>query len=305
MMKFTLYTSDLRGSKSNCVYPNKVEVTDNESFIKAIRKDHVCAEYKDNYRSNDNFIPTDVLPMDCDNDHSDDPDEWVDPRLVSLAFPDCAFLVSYSRNHMKVKEGKSARPRFHVYFPINEMTDGKAYADLKVKIQQHFPYFDGGALGEARFLFGTEDSNVDCYEGPITVDDFMLNDAFVDFDAETEQIKEGSRNSTMSRIAARIIKRYGPTDEARQMFLDESDRCTPPLELDELNRIWNSARKFGVKVAAQEGYIDPKIYNTDYTLKPDDFSDVGQALVLTREYGDRLRYSPATDYLVYNGSFWE
>lgn len=25
----------------------------------------------------------------------------------------------------------------------------------------------------------------------------------------------------------------------------------------------------------------------------------------TREYEDKLRYSPATDFLVYNGSFWE
>jgi hypothetical protein len=26
---------------------------------------------------------------------------------------------------------------------------------------------------------------------------------------------------------------------------------------------------------------------------------------LASEYADRLRYSPATDYIVYNGSFWE
>lgn len=38
---------------------------------------------------------------------------------------------------------------------------------------------------------------------------------------------------------------------------------------------------------------------------PEDFSDVGQATVLSREYEDRLRYSPSTDYMVFNGSFWE
>lgn len=38
---------------------------------------------------------------------------------------------------------------------------------------------------------------------------------------------------------------------------------------------------------------------------PEDFSDVGQAIVLSREYMDRLRFSPATDYIVFNGSFWE
>ena len=30
-----------------------------------------------------------------------------------------------------------------------------------------------------------------------------------------------------------------------------------------------------------------------------------QAIVLSREYMDRLRFSPATDYIVFNGSFWE
>ena len=33
--------------------------------------------------------------------------------------------------------------------------------------------------------------------------------------------------------------------------------------------------------------------------------DVGQATVLAREYEGKLRYSPSTDFLVYNGRFWE
>ena len=73
----------------------------------------------------------------------------------------------------------------------------------------------------------------------------------------------------------------------------------------ELQIIWNSAVSFGEKVAAQAGYIPPEVYNSSTTLKPDDFSDVGQAVVLAREYEDKLRYSPATDFIVYNGSFWE
>ena len=63
--------------------------------------------------------------------------------------------------------------------------------------------------------------------------------------------------------------------------------------------------KFGAKVAAQDGYIPPEQYNQDFLLMPEDFSDVGQAIVLSREYMDRLRFSPATDYIVFNGSFWE
>ena len=40
-------------------------------------------------------------------------------------------------------------------------------------------------------------------------------------------------------------------------------------------------------------------------LMPVDYTHVGQALVLKGYYGDQLRYSEATDWLVYNGSYYE
>lgn len=113
MIDFTLYTANCCGDSSNCVYPNKAHITDSASFVTAIKQDHVCAAYKNNYRSNNNFIETDVLPMDCDNDHSDDPKDWVYPLDVVMAFPEVSLLVSYSRNNMKVKNGKAARPKFY------------------------------------------------------------------------------------------------------------------------------------------------------------------------------------------------
>lgn len=165
MIDFTLYTANCCGDSSNCVYPNKTHITDLASFVAAIKQDHVCATYKNNYRSNDNFLETDVLPMDCDNDHSDDPKDWVYPLDVVMAFPDVSLLVSYSRNNMKVKNGKAARPKFHVYFPILTMTDGKSYAELKKRIQEFFPHFDADALGEARFLYGTDSPDIEVYDG--------------------------------------------------------------------------------------------------------------------------------------------
>ncbi len=306
MSEFTLYTANTAGKNQNCIYPNMVRITDKASFVDAIKHDHVCAKYKNNYRSNDNFEYTDVLPQDCDNDHSDDPNDWVYPLDVAMAFPDVPFYASYSRNHMKEKNGKSARPRFHVYFPIPQMSDGKAYADLKIRIREFYPYFDEDALGEARLLFATDCLDVEVYEGGTNVADFMdADDDFAAFDDKTEEIAQGSRNSTMSHIAGRLIKRYGNTDEAHELFLKAAEKCSPPLSDSELSKIWASAGKFGTKVSAQEGYIPPEVYNSDCVLRPTDFSDVGQAVVLAREYGNRLRYSPATDYLVYNGSFWE
>lgn len=39
----------------------------------------------------------------------------------------------------------------------------------------------------------------------------------------------------------------------------------------------------------QEGYIPPEQYNSDCRLKPEDFSDVGQATVLATEYKDMMK----------------
>lgn len=303
-MQMTIYDAVTVGSRSNCVYPNPVTVTDADTMRQAAAFDHVCAAYKQNYRSVDNFLKADCLPMDCDNDHSDDPDDWLTPFDVAMDFPGVGMIFVYSRSHMKQKGKRGPRPRFHVYFICTETTDAALYSSWKDKLIADYPYFDDGAKDSARFLFGVKNAVVEVYDGEITIDEFLA-DSFAEWDAAQGQIPEGSRNKTMSHYAGRIIKRLGNTEEAHKQFLKEAEKCSPPLDDAELAGIWASAVKFGAKVAAQEGYIPPEQYNQDFLLMPEDFSDVGQAIVLSREYMDRLRFSPATDYIVFNGSFWE
>lgn len=308
-MRFTLYRSNCLEVPENCTYPHKVEVTGKDSLIEAVKHDYVCAEYQGNYRSNDNFIGSDCLPVDCDNDHSDDPEEWVYPSDVATAFPGVSFAVHYSRNHMKAKGGKAARPKFHVFFAIDRVIEPGQYSEMKKLVNSIFPYFDTKALDAARFFFGTKEPEVEIFDGPMTLTTFLADD---DFDANMDSgsygdivIPEGSRNATLSHYAGRILKRFGNTDEAHKHFAEVAAFCQPPLEQSELDSIWRSAQRFYGKVAAQEGYIPPEQYNQDLQLKPSDYSDVGQATVLAREYEGKLRYSPSTDFLVYNGRFWE
>lgn len=308
-MRFTLYRSNCLEVPENCTYPHKVEVTGKDSLIEAVKHDYVCAEYQGNYRSNDNFIGSDCLPVDCDNDHSDAPEEWVYPSDVATAFPSVAFAIHYSRNHMKTKGGKAARPKFHVFFAIDRVTEPGQYSEMKKLVNTIFPYFDTKALDAARFFFGTKEPEVEIFDGPMTLTTFLADD---DFDANMDSgsygdivIPEGSRNATLSHYAGRILKRFGNTDEAHKHFAEVAACCQPHLEQSELDSIWRSAQRFYGKVAAQEGYIPPEQYNQDLQLKPSDYSDVGQATVLAREYEGKLRYSPSTDFLVYNGRFWE
>ena len=306
---FTIYYSDVTGLPSNCNYPHKKEVIDEASLKEAISHDYVCAEYKNSYRSGDNFIGSNCLPVDCDNDHSDNTEDWITPNDVMQAFPNVSFAIHYSRSNNKAKNGKTARPKFHVLFPIDYETDATKYKEIKQKVNLIFPYFDSNALDAARFFFGTKEGNVEIYKGDMNLTQYL--NAYDFEEAEMNRIpdgfviKEGSRNSTLSHFAGRVIKKYGDTEKAYEVFMEKAALCDPPLEDEELITIWNSAKKFYKKLASQEGYIDPEQYNQEFNLEPLDYSDVGQATVLAREYEKQLRYSPSTDFLVYNGSYWE
>ncbi|WP_363330956.1 phage/plasmid primase, P4 family [Clostridium sp. HMP27] len=245
--------------------------------------------------------------MDCDNDHSENKGEWVTPEKIDKMLPDVSYAIAPSRNHMKQKDDKTARPRFHVYFLINPCKDAMDYVKLKRRIQKAFPFFDDNALDAARFIFGADCDEVVWHDGWETIEEELPE---LQEDAETIagfSIPEGRRNTTLSRFAGRVVKRYGATEKAHKIFLDEAKKCDPPMEDEELTTIWNSAVKFAKKVESQEGYVAPNDFNDDFigeSLKPSDFSDIGQAKVLAREYGDELCYTDATDYLRFNGEYW-
>lgn len=303
-MNFTLYTANCIGNPQNSLYPDKVEINGADDMKAAVAYDHVCAEFRNSHRSSAEFLSADNIPMDCDNDHSDNPNDWVTPLEVAMAFPGVEFVVVYSRNHMLPKSGKTARPRFHVYFPISPITDSSEYTALKKRIAAEFPYFDKNALDSARLLFGVTNPQVEIYNGDMSIVDFLDNADFEKWDSDSASVPEGSRNCTMSHYAGRIIKRRGNTDEAYKQFLKQAEKCDPPLDDSELQTIWNSAVKFGKKVAKQDGYIPPEQYDSGFDLKPEDYSDIGQAKVLAREYSGELVFTDATDYMRYDGIRW-
>lgn len=312
-MQFTLCRADCVGNKANCRYPTPVVVGSAEELKEAVAFDHVCGKYQNNYRSNSNFLSSDVVVMDLDNDHTDCPEDWVTVERLDELMPDINYAVAPSRHHMMEKEGKSARPRLHVYFSMEEVTDASTYTNIKRAIQKKYPFFDGNALDAARFLFGAEAEEVVWHEGWVNIDEEVLIDMEPDEEPLPESkgpILEGNRNNTLSRYAGRVLKRFGECEKAQELFLKEAAKCEPPLDDGELKTVWYSAIKFFRKtVSTQEGYVPPGDYNNDFygadSLKPSDYSDIGQAKVLTREYGQELRYSDATDYIRFNGSYWK
>ncbi len=300
---FILFSSNTTGNAGNCFYQNPTVVTDKKLFAQAVSRDYVCAEYKDHKRSNTGFLRSNCLALDCDNDFSDKPADWVTPEKIMKAFPEVEFGIHYSRNNMKEKNGRAPRPKFHVLFPIKTITSAEEYAALKRATLRHFPFFDKNALDAARFFFGTREPEVELYGGSTTVDAFLAEHSYNK--TSDAVIPQGSRNSEMSKTAAKLLKRYGDTTEALVKFRKEAKRCQPPLPERELEAIWKSAIKFYSRVSLEADYIPPEKYGSTLRLKPSDYSDVGQAKVLADEYSETLRYSEATDFIVYNGSYWE
>ena len=315
-MKFNIYSADVTGEPTNCLYPHKNEVETPEQLAEALSKDNVACRFRNDYRQTENIESADCVVMDYDNDDTEKPEEMLTKEKISGRWPDVAMAAAPSRNNMKPKNGKAPRPKGHVVFPIKETSDAGYIAALKRGIRKACPQFDKKCLDAPHFIFGAEMSAEDILwqEGEKTIDE-VIEPVWED---ETEKkpqpkpmgvIPMGERNNTLSRFAGRVLKKFGETEYAHDAFLTEAAKCEEPLPGKELDTIWRSAVKFyRSRVESSDGYVPPDEYNADFdkagSLKPEDYSDIGEAKVLVREYGDELVFTTATDYLRYDGKVW-
>lgn len=259
MNEISLYTSNVRGLASNTKYNRKISITNTEILRKALSVDYVPVAYKDNTRSIKNFISSNCIIVDSDNES-----DFININKVKEIFPNVRFYIHYSRNNMKPKNGKSPRPKFHIIFFCNEITDEKTYSKLKQEIYAYFPYIDNNALDSARFFFGTENPQVEYVDGELTIDEFIKDKKSEDFLLQDKPIVEGTRNATLHKSAVKILKRYGNTDESYSEFLKLNERCSPPLDDSELKTIWSSALKYYTdKIETSPDYIKPDGYGIE------------------------------------------
>lgn len=253
-----IWVARCQGNRTNCLYPDAYTATDAEALKRLVANDHTFICLKNSYRSEENFSYTETLVTDCDNTHSDNPDDWITKEDIMNEFLDVAMLIYTSRNHMKPKDGKSPRPKYHVVFFVERISSPEDYKRLMQKAQGFFPYFDAKAQDAARFFYGNPGAEVYVQPGHINLSMFFDEDSFAKMDWE---IKEASRNSTMFRWAVRSMKRYGNTEESKRCFYRQAERCSPPLEDSELESIWRSASKYYKKIKSQPDYVSPEVYN--------------------------------------------
>lgn len=322
MFKFILSVAKTRQNPKNRVFSDTVEVTSADELKSSCLFDHVGAVLRDGYRSNKDFVTSNVVIMDCDNE-DDNPETWVTPEKVAEDLPGVEFAVVPSRHNMLPKGDKEPRPKFHVYFPIRDCADIEAYVGLKAELLRRCPYFDSNARDAARMIFGVENPEVTVYnegEGSITVDDYInSNPLEPTSDSTTEHattslpligdsflIPEGQRNTTVFRKAISLFIRYGIGGEAIGKIFSFAEHCEPPLEESELNAIIESAKGYAEDIIKNNDYIPPEVYSRlKGEYEPDDYTDIGQAKVFEKVFGEVVKFSPETRCLVYNGVYWE
>lgn len=101
--KYKLFYSDYIQRYDNKKYPHEIDIVNIKTLTTATSFDYVCARYKDNLRSNDNFISSNCVVFDFDNDHSNKEDDWITPDDIKNIFIDVPYLVHFSKSHMKEK----------------------------------------------------------------------------------------------------------------------------------------------------------------------------------------------------------
>ena len=138
-LSVTVYYANGYGNAKNCLYPYSGTSSDPEELKALFGHDHTFIEFKDNYRCIDNFIKAIIAALDNDNDHSDNPNDWVYIPDIPKLFPGVPCIISTSRHHMKQKGDKGPRPRYHVMLLTNTITSPEEYTALLTKVQKHFP----------------------------------------------------------------------------------------------------------------------------------------------------------------------
>ena len=110
-------------------------------FAQAVKLDVAAAEFKNNYRGKQNFLRSDVLVFDVDND-GHDPDQWNDEGNwltmdhFSHQFRPYEWMIATSFNHQKQKNGRAPRDKFHVFMALDSwVEDIEEYENLLALMQ--------------------------------------------------------------------------------------------------------------------------------------------------------------------------
>lgn len=245
--------SQRRGQANRTEFDGVININSFEGLKEVAKFDHVLAELGEwtdektgrkefHHRADKCFIYTDVIGMDIDNSHSDNPADWFTPEILSQKLPGVKFVFIYSRNNMKEKDGKAPRPKFHIYFILHqEIKSAERIKELKAKLMNYLPnIFDEACKDATRLFFGVENPDGGEMHGKICIDEFLQNIGKTKESRAT--IPQGERNSKLYNYAVGYLMNF-TLETALKKYDAKAAICEPPLERAEIEKIFSSAQK--------------------------------------------------------------
>lgn len=253
-----------------------------------------------------------LFMVDIDNEHADIPAET--PEHVEAFLKDYAIVPAFAYPSFSSTQ-KKERFRFAI---VSEepITDPDERLKIQKALGNAFPQADQKCYNADRMFFGTDkglypdigDFNAVCKkEHLLAFADHFYSHAYEDKSLKFgETIPSGQRHATLVSFASKVLTKYGDSDEAYELYMKRVAQCEEPKPDEEVQRIWKDARSYWEHhIKNNPDYIPPEVYNNPLPYKPVDYSDVGQAEVLEKYFFYELRYSPATKYICYTGSYWQ
>ena len=183
---FKMFLATYTGNVQNTIYCIPFDIAGVEDIEAACRKDHVCTEFKQGKRGSDNFVRCYAVQGDCDNDDTDDSTAWITPDTVASRLVGVAFYAVKSRNCDKIKHPgesreKSARPRWHYYFPLRQpIEDISIVRNIMERLLVVFPEFDSDGMKPAQFFFGHAEPVAIFFPGENDISEFFAKHPEID-----------------------------------------------------------------------------------------------------------------------------
>lgn len=263
-------------NNTQTVFPSIRECCEEKDFLLATMYDYTNIRFEGGKRGGENFVGANCLVGDMDNTHSEDSNEWVDPSDIGERLHGVPVFYQFSRNHQKIKDGKSPRPKFHFCIPITYTTNPNEYNRLWRLLKAIIPELDPKTKDLGRFFFGGGQSNKGgFFPGTLTLNEFCeINEikpvaeetgftdrevfGFGDSSSRSNEgeefadgyiIQAGERNNKLFKFACKYYRQdFGnpKRDQAvwEKLFRLATEHCNPRFPLDELKNVIRSAKSY-------------------------------------------------------------
>lgn len=239
-------------------FPIKADIDGKNDLLEVAKYNHTMASFSDSdtykaHRRKSNWLACDVLYGDIDNTHSEDKNEWMTIGKFKLQFRNYEYYIVTSKSHRKEKDGKPARDKFHVYFPVKPFDSAEQVEVWLKKLTKKYTFFDRQVKDSARFFSASPNATI-FYNKGTSIKKDLYDVELGEQKSELLPIKEidrGNRDDQFYRYACSLRSGGSDAEEIKEFLHQLNDRLEDPLSDWQVEKCIKSA-------LTREGPTEPK-----------------------------------------------